>query len=206
MQAVWRLFGRLGWTLNDCFCQAKTRFEGAQHISVRIDLEVPIAELCHDDIVARAVDQSSQPSITAEPGTPARPGAAAADEYLGQQQSAHYDDLARAAVRREELANERAAALLFANLTGKQRRQYDVNRYFDVIGGDSGKHYRIWHRGMQNIEELDAFGHRVCVWCVHPVGVAMADMLLAQKFALELFESDALGIAHRYSGFGRAQT
>jgi hypothetical protein len=54
---------------------------------------------------------------------------------------------------------------------------------------------------MQNIEELDDHGRRRCVWCFHPIGLELADVLLAQKTALELFEYDALRIAQCYSDF-----
>jgi hypothetical protein len=96
---------------------------------------------------------------------------------------------------------ERATTLLLENLTQAQLRQYASDRTFDVIGGQSGKRYRLWHRTMQNIEELDARGRRKCIWCFHPVGLDLADVLLAQKTALELFEYDALRIAQCYSDF-----
>jgi hypothetical protein len=104
------------------------------------------------------------------------------------------------AAEREELANRRAVDLLMANLTARQREQYTRHRYFDVIGGESGTCYRLWHKTMQNIEELDASGHRRRIWCVHP-NLVIPDVLLAQKMALELFESEALSIAHQYSAF-----
>ena len=100
-----------------------------------------------------------------------------------------------------ERARRRAAALLLENLTQAQLRQYLRHRTFDVIGGQSGKRYRLWHRTMQNIEELDPRGRRRCIWCFHPVGLDLCDVLLAQKTALELFEYDALRIAQRYSDF-----
>ena len=97
---------------------------------------------------------------------------------------------------------QRGIDLLIENLTPTQRRQFAIHRHFDVIGGQSGKRYRLWHRPMQNIEEFDANGDRVCVWCFHPrQPLVHGDVLLAQKTALELFESDALRIAHRYSDF-----
>ena len=100
-----------------------------------------------------------------------------------------------------ERARRRAAALLLKNLTQAQLRQYLRHRTFDVIGGQSGKRYRLWHRTMQNIEELDPRGRRRCIWCFHPIGLDLCDVLLAQKTALELFEYDALRIAQRYSDF-----
>jgi hypothetical protein len=122
------------------------------------------------------------------------------DPYV--ERSARFDALVEAErTHREAGAKERATALLLDHLTEEQRRQYRRHGCFDVVGGESAKRYRIWQRTMQNIEELDSFGQRVCVWCVHPLGVPMADVLLAQKAALELFESETLRIAHRYSGF-----
>jgi len=101
------------------------------------------------------------------------------------------------------LAEKRAKALLLENLTEEQRVQYTTHGYFDVIGGRTGIRYRLWHRTMQNIEELDAWGDRVCVWCVHPVDVPLDDVLLAQKIALELFELEALSVAKSYVDFAR---
>jgi hypothetical protein len=49
-----------------------------------------------------------------------------------------------------------------------------------------------------NIEELDEGGARVAVWCVHPEGtLALGDITLAQKIALETNERAALAIAGR---------
>jgi hypothetical protein len=49
-----------------------------------------------------------------------------------------------------------------------------------------------------NVEELDVDGRRVRLWCFMPEGgVPVEDIMLAQKIALELFESDALKIANK---------
>ena len=134
------------------------------------------------------------------------------DVYV--QRFAHFDDLVRverlrrgigssagplSLAQRQELAKDRATALLLDSLSACQRHQYKDHRYFDVIGGESGKRYRIWHRTMQNIEELGAQGERRCIWCVHPADVPLCDVLLAQKTALESFERDTLRIANGYS-------
>jgi hypothetical protein len=97
------------------------------------------------------------------------------------------------------LANQRATALLLENLSDQQRRQYRTHRHFDVIGGESGKRYRIWHRPSMNVAELDGFGKPKWIWCFHPVGVVVCDVLLSQKMALELFEPDAIRIANKFS-------
>jgi hypothetical protein len=51
-----------------------------------------------------------------------------------------------------------------------------------------------------NIQELDADGEEARAWCFAPDGVATGDVNLAQKIALETFESKALAIANRSSG------
>jgi hypothetical protein len=49
-----------------------------------------------------------------------------------------------------------------------------------------------------NIDELDEAGRYVCGWCFHPAATPVpADVMLAQKLALELFEADALKVARR---------
>ena len=53
------------------------------------------------------------------------------------------------------LANQRATVLLLENLSDEQRRQYKIHQHFDVIGGESGTRYRIWHRPSMNVAELD---------------------------------------------------
>ena len=50
-----------------------------------------------------------------------------------------------------------------------------------------------------NVAELDGFGKPKWIWCFHPVGLVICDVLLAQKMALELFETEAIGIANRFS-------
>lgn len=85
------------------------------------------------------------------------------------------------------------------NLSPEQRASYEKNNYFDVKGGSSGKTYRIRHGRQMNIEQLDAKGSRVCGWCFLPQGGLVAgDCMLAQKTALELFETEALKVANRF--------
>jgi hypothetical protein len=82
----------------------------------------------------------------------------------------------------------------------EQAEQYSSYRYFEVIGSDTGKRYRIRHGRMMNVDELDSVGNRVCEWCFLPEGkLAAGDIMLAQKIALETFESQALTVANRSS-------
>ena len=96
------------------------------------------------------------------------------------------------------LAEQRAAQLLKQNLSSLQREQYERARFFDVIGGSSGTRYRIRHGYQMNVEQLDGKGKCARVLCFIPEGhLAVADIMLAQKLALELFENDALLVANK---------
>jgi hypothetical protein len=93
---------------------------------------------------------------------------------------------------------ERALRLLQENLSPAQRSQYQQHQYFDVVGGTSGKRYRIRDGLSMNVEELRKDGSLACRWCFSPRGrLAMGDVMLAQKLALELYECEALGVANR---------
>jgi hypothetical protein len=95
-------------------------------------------------------------------------------------------------------AEEKALALLRPWLSPEQAQQYGSRKHFEVIGSDTGTRYRIRHGRMMNIDQLDSAGNRVCAWCLVPVGnLAAGDCMLAQKIALETFESKALAIANR---------
>lgn len=99
--------------------------------------------------------------------------------------------------RRSE-AHARGMRLLRENLTPTQRQQYDRYGYFEVVGGKTGKRYRIRHGRSMNIDQLDRNGRRVCGWCFFPEGnLVTGDVMLAQKTALELFEVEALKIANK---------
>jgi hypothetical protein len=97
----------------------------------------------------------------------------------------------------------RALKLLKDWLSPAQLLTYEDHKYFDVIGCDSGTAYRIHHGTQANIEQLDALGQTVCRWCFVPEGGLVAgDVVLAQKIALETYESSALGVANRLTVMG----
>jgi len=105
----------------------------------------------------------------------------------------------------EEPASLRAEQLLSANLTAGQRDQLETFGYFDVVGGDSGHRFRIHRAYAMNVEEYDPAGRCLCKWCFMPCGnLVQADILLAQKIALELFERDALAVAMNYPVHSRS--
>jgi hypothetical protein len=92
----------------------------------------------------------------------------------------------------------RALTLLKQWLSPEQRACYERFQYFDVIGSDTGTRYRVHHGTQTNIEELSHTGQRVCKWCFVPEGnLVAADVMLAQKIALETNERGALSVAHR---------
>jgi hypothetical protein len=95
-------------------------------------------------------------------------------------------------------AHARGMELLKINLAPAQREQYETSGYFDVIGGESGKRYRIKNGYQMNVEELDQKGRCARLLCFMPEGdLVIGDVMLAQKLALELFESEALDTANK---------
>jgi hypothetical protein len=84
-------------------------------------------------------------------------------------------------------------------LSTSQRKQFDTSEYFDVIGCDTGKTYRIHYGRNLNVHELDEEGHPKMGWCFVPKNFLVAgEVMLAQKIALETFEVDALEVALRF--------
>jgi hypothetical protein len=98
-------------------------------------------------------------------------------------------------------SERKALALLRSWLSPEQAQQYDSRKHFEVIGSDTGTRYRIRHGHMINIDQLDSAGNKVCAWCFVPGGnLAAGDCMLAQKIALETFETRVLAIANRSEG------
>jgi hypothetical protein len=94
-------------------------------------------------------------------------------------------------------AQVRSLQLLLPNLSPDQRQQFTYYNYFDVIGGETGTRYRIRNRHFLNVERLDHKGRCTCRLCFGPQGkLPISDVMLAQKLALELFESEAIKIAN----------
>jgi hypothetical protein len=95
-------------------------------------------------------------------------------------------------------AHVRAMRLLSEHLSDAQRDQYERCDYFEVIGGTTGNRYRIRTGDQMNVEQLDKTGRPVSLLCFMPDGrLPIGDTMLAQKFALELFEREALRAANR---------
>jgi hypothetical protein len=93
----------------------------------------------------------------------------------------------------------RATTLLREWLSPQQRAQFDTEGYFDVVGCESGKQYRIHHGTSMNVHEMDNAGHSKLGWCFVPNRrLAAGDVMLAQKIALETCENSALAVANRF--------
>jgi hypothetical protein len=100
---------------------------------------------------------------------------------------------------------EKGVALLRSWLSPEQAELWDSHRHFCVLGSDTGRRYRIKYGRSMNIEELDSGGNVVNQWCFGPQGnLAVGDVMLAQKIALETIEVEALAKANRNRLFGAA--
>jgi hypothetical protein len=97
-------------------------------------------------------------------------------------------------------AHARGLCLLKENLSPTQRDQFQRHGYFDVVGGETGRRYRIRPGFQMNVEQLDKRGRCLRRLCFMPEGGhVIGDVMLAQKLALELFEADALKVANTLS-------
>jgi hypothetical protein len=77
-----------------------------------------------------------------------------------------------------------------------QRARFAEEGYFEVVGCDTGKHYRIYAGAVTNVRELDEKGRPKIGLCFVPVGgLPIGNVMLFQKIALEKYESGALAVA-----------
>jgi hypothetical protein len=94
-------------------------------------------------------------------------------------------------------AEKRAMTLLRSWLTPEQEKQWETRGEFEVTGSDTGTKYRITYRAVMNVHELDPDGRPVKQWYFAPdSGLALGDVLLAQKIGLETMERGALAVAN----------
>jgi hypothetical protein len=92
---------------------------------------------------------------------------------------------------------------------GTHREQFAKRGYFEVIGSDSGKRYRIHAGASVNVCEMDERGRPLEGLCFMPIGaLPIGDVMLAQKIALETCEGEARAVARRFTpnrfDFGQA--
>jgi hypothetical protein len=99
----------------------------------------------------------------------------------------------------ENTREARGLRLLRDWLSPHQREQFDTKGYFDVVGCDTGRRYRIHYGTTTNVHEIDETGRPRAGWCFVPIGYLVAgDVMLAQKIALETCESRALAVANGF--------
>lgn len=99
----------------------------------------------------------------------------------------------------ENTPDARGRRLLAEWLSPKQRAQFEEHRYFDVVGCDTGRTYRIHYGTAANVHEIDCAGRPTTGWCFVPSGFLVpGDVMLAQKIALETDERNALALANRF--------
>jgi hypothetical protein len=85
-------------------------------------------------------------------------------------------------------------------LSQEQLAQYDAHGYFEVIGCHTGKRYRIRCGNGANVIELDDAAQPKTGWCFVPHShLVAADVMLAQKIALETDERSALAVANKFT-------
>ena len=93
----------------------------------------------------------------------------------------------------------RSLLLLQSWLSPPQRAQFVEMGYFDVLGGSTGKRYRIYPGAGMNVSEISEVGHPTLGLCFLPLGeLPIGDVMLAQKIALESFETDTLALARKF--------
>ena len=101
---------------------------------------------------------------------------------------------------RPSISEQRGLKLLREWLSKEQLAQYDAHRYFEVIGCQTGKRYRIYHGNGANVIELDDAALPRTGWCFVPGDNLVAgDVMLAQKIALETDERGALASANQFT-------
>jgi hypothetical protein len=102
-------------------------------------------------------------------------------------------------LRAERTPEGRSLRLLRDWLSPVQRTQFAKKGYFEVVGGDTGKHYRIYPGAMSNVCEIDERGRPRLGLCFRTMGaLPIGDVMLAQKIALESCESSALAVARGF--------
>ncbi|WGD54141.1 hypothetical protein QA641_09725 [Bradyrhizobium sp. CB1650] len=100
----------------------------------------------------------------------------------------------------ERTPEGRSLRLLRAWLSPAQRAQFAAKGYFEVIGGDTGKQYRIYAGAVCEIDEKD---RPTIGLCFRPMGeLPIGDVMLSQKIALESCENRALEVARRFAPTG----
>ena len=93
--------------------------------------------------------------------------------------------------------------LLRGWLSPAQREQFVRRSYFEVVGSESGRRYRIHAGTSVNVCEIDERGRLQDGLCFMPIGaLPIGDVMLAQKIALETCLDKARAVARRFTPNG----
>ncbi|MEZ2147294.1 hypothetical protein AAE026_34190 [Bradyrhizobium sp. DN5] len=100
----------------------------------------------------------------------------------------------------ERTPEGRSLLLLRRWLSPAQWEQFARRGYFEVVGSESGKRYRIHAGTSVNVCEIDERGRVREGLCFMPIGaLPIGDVMLAQKIALETCEGKARAVARRFT-------
>jgi hypothetical protein len=100
--------------------------------------------------------------------------------------------------RLDDLAAQRAKALLLEHLTEEQRREYEEQQYFHVLG-QGGRMYRIKHGSAGNVYRIGLDGNVEAKFCIHAVdSVPHEDNMLSQMLLLMYDEERFLTVANKH--------
>lgn len=108
--------------------------------------------------------------------------------------------------RQRPEAEAKARKLLLEWLSPVQCKQYSLRgNEFEVVGNVSGRRYLIRYGNNANVERLDQDGVADARYCFVPRGaLAVSDVMLAQKIALETDETNAIASANVWYPDGSA--
>jgi hypothetical protein len=125
-------------------------------------------------------------------------------EAQRQQELQHLEEIRRLSAEAEERnklkqeAEKRAKAILIEHLTPEQQETVEKNKWFVVIGGKTGKPYRIRTSGYQgNVEQLENSTPKTRFCCHASHALPLSDHHLTQKMMIESDECEFLRVANR---------
>nr|WP_080663644.1 hypothetical protein [Bradyrhizobium elkanii] len=99
---------------------------------------------------------------------------------------------------RENSPEGKGRTLLRQWLTPAQRRQFEEQGYFDVVGCTTRRRYRVQYGSVANVQEISFEEQSGGILCFAPEGhLVPGDVMLAQKIALETDELGTLAVAKR---------
>ena len=107
--------------------------------------------------------------------------------------------------RLAEIAQDQANELLIELLSDEQQRTWIEQHWFEVVGSESGRVYRIRSGNTNNVVRLtEDQSQRERVFCAHPPDIPDADVNLAQMLLLVTDEPAFLAVANSHQASGYA--